>query len=91
MNFIGRQDRMLLTGFAVALIVVFSRQIRWLLDLARQVEQSSGLALVPALIILVVMFMFHQQGKRQEARSPATAAQAEANQSEARRRSSNSW
>ena len=30
---------MLLTGFAVALIVVFSRQIRWLLDLARQVEQ----------------------------------------------------
>jgi hypothetical protein len=42
MSFIGRQDRMLLTGFAVALIVVFSRRIRWLLDLARvtMVEQS---------------------------------------------------
>jgi hypothetical protein len=42
MSFIGWQDRMLLTGFAVALIVVFSRRIRWLLDLARvtMVEQS---------------------------------------------------
>jgi diguanylate cyclase (GGDEF)-like protein len=84
MSFIGRQDRMLLTGFAVALVVVFSRQIRQLLDLARQVEQSSGLALVPALIILVVMFMFHQQGKRQESRTQAVAAQAGAIQAEAR-------
>jgi diguanylate cyclase (GGDEF)-like protein len=84
MSFIGRQDRMLLTGFAVALIVVFSRQIRWLLDIARQVEQSSGLALVPALIILVVMFMFHQQGKHQQFRTQATAAEAGAVQAEAR-------
>src|SRR6202043_1560623 len=78
MSFIGRQDRMLLTGFAVALIVVFSRQIRWLLDLAREVEQQSGLALMPALIILIVLFMFHQQGKRQESRTRAAAAEAEA-------------
>src|ERR1700730_5732290 len=84
MSFIGRQDRMLLTGFAVALIVVFSRQIRWLLDLAREVEQQSGLALMPALIILIVLFMFHQQGKRQESRTQAVAAEAEAKQSEAR-------
>jgi hypothetical protein len=40
MSFIGRQDRMLLIGFAVALIVVFCRHIRWLLDLAREVEQQ---------------------------------------------------
>jgi hypothetical protein len=39
----------LLGGLAVALIVVFARPIRYLLDLARDVEQSSGLALVPAL------------------------------------------
>ena len=84
MGFIGRQDRMLLAGLAVALIVVFSRQIRVLLDMARSVEQSSGLALVPALIILVVLFVFHQQGKRQESKAHAASAEADAKQAQAR-------
>ena len=84
MRFIGRQDRLLLTGLAVALVVVFSSQIRRLLDLTREVEQSSGLALLPALIILVVLFMFHQQGKRQESRTQAASAEAEALEAEAR-------
>ena len=39
---------------------------------------------MPALIILIVLFMFHQQGKRQESRTQAVAAEAEAKQSEAR-------
>ena len=78
MNLIARQDRMLLAGLAVALIVVFAKPVRFLLDLARDVEQSSGLALVPALIILTVVFVFHQQGKRQEAKAEAAAAEAEA-------------
>src|ERR1700674_1434196 len=78
MNLIARRDRVLLAGLAVALIVVFARPVRVLLDLARDVEQSSGLALVPALIILTVVFLFHQQGKRQEAKAEAAAAEAEA-------------
>src|ERR1700704_2060202 len=78
MNLIGRQDRFLLGGLAVALVVVFARPINYLLDLAREVEQSSGLALVPALIILTVLFVFHQQGKRQEAKAAALAAAADA-------------
>jgi diguanylate cyclase (GGDEF)-like protein len=84
MNLIGRQDRMLLAGLAVALIVVFARPIRFLLDLARDVERSSGLALVPALIILAGVFLFHQQGKRQEAKARALAAEAGAQQAVAR-------
>ena len=68
MNLVGRQDRILLAGLALALIVVFARPIRYLLDLARDVEASSGLALVPALIILTGVFLFHQQGKRQDER-----------------------
>jgi hypothetical protein len=59
MNIIGRQDRALLVGLAVALIVVFAKPIQHLLDLAREVERTSGLALVPALIILTVVFLFH--------------------------------
>ena len=84
MNFFDRQDRMLLLGLALALIVIFARPIRYLLDLARDVENSFGLALVPALIILTGVFLFHQQGKRQEARAQAATAEANAQQAEAR-------
>jgi diguanylate cyclase (GGDEF)-like protein len=84
MNLVDRQDRVLLAGLAIALIVVFARPIQYLLDLAREVEQNSGLALVPALIILTVVFFFHQQGKRLEAKTQAAAAAADAIQAEAR-------
>ena len=78
MNFVARQDRVLLGGLAVALIVLFARPIRYLLDVAREVEQSSGLALVPVLIILTGVFLFHQQGKRMEAKARTAAAEADA-------------
>jgi diguanylate cyclase (GGDEF)-like protein len=84
MNLIARQDRVLLGGLAVALIVVFARPIRYLLEMAREVERSSGLALLPALIILTVVFVFHQQGKRQEAKARAAAAEADARLADAR-------
>jgi diguanylate cyclase (GGDEF)-like protein len=84
MNLVDRRDRILVAGLAVALIVIFARPIRFLLDLAREVERSSGLALVPALLILTVVFFFHQQGKRLEAKTQAAAAEADAVQAEAR-------
>ena len=55
--------------YAVALIVVFSRQVLTLIDRAREVERASGLGLIPALLILIVVFLFHQQGKRQESKA----------------------
>jgi diguanylate cyclase (GGDEF)-like protein len=84
MTLIDRQDRLLVAGLLAALIVVFARPIGYLLDLAREVEQSSGLALMPALLILTVVFLFHQQGKRQEAKAQATAAEADVMQARAR-------
>src|SRR5882672_6958300 len=84
MNLVARQDRVLLGGLAVAVIVLFARPIRHLLDLTQEVERSSGLALTPALLILAAVFLFHQQGKRQESKARAAAAQADANQAEAR-------
>src|SRR5438445_66886 len=71
MNFIRPRDRLLIAGLAVALIVVFSRQVLILIDRAREVERASGLGLIPALLILIVVFLFHQQGKRQEAKAEA--------------------
>src|SRR5213594_554795 len=77
MNFVARQDRFLLVGLAVAVVVVFARPIRYLLDLAREVEQTSGLALIPALLILTFVFFIHQQGKRQEVKAQSRAVEME--------------
>ena len=80
MPLIAKQDRVLLVGLFVAMVVAtvgqFARPVRYLLDLTRDVEQSSGLALLPALVILTVVFVFHQRGKRDEARAQAVAAEA---------------
>jgi len=76
MNLIRPRDRLLIAGLAVALIVVFSKQVLVLIDRAREVERASGLGLLPALLILIVVFLFHQQGKRQEAKAQAAAAEA---------------
>jgi diguanylate cyclase (GGDEF)-like protein len=84
MNFVDRQDRFLLAGLVIAVVVVFSGPIRYLLDLAREVERSSGLALIPALLILIFVFFIHQQGKRQEAKAHALAAEADAETAQTR-------
>jgi diguanylate cyclase (GGDEF)-like protein len=69
MKLVARHDRALLVGLAVALVVVFAKPIRYLLDLASQIERSSGFPLVPALLIVAVVFVVHQQGRRREART----------------------
>jgi diguanylate cyclase (GGDEF)-like protein len=84
MNLVPRQDRVLLVGLAATLLVVFARPIRYLLDLAYQVEQSSGLALIPGLIILTAVFLFHQQSKRQETNAHVAAAEADAHEAATR-------
>ena len=84
MSIIGRHDRLLLAGFIVAAVVIFARPVRFLLDVAAEVERSSGLALVPALIILTVFFVFHLQRKHQESRENLLKAEAETAQAAAR-------
>jgi diguanylate cyclase (GGDEF)-like protein len=84
MNLVRQQDRVLVGGLAVALFVVFARPIQHLIDMALEVEKASGLALLPALLILIGVFFFHQQGKRQEAKAHTAALQADATQAEAR-------
>src|SRR5438093_12890927 len=78
MKLISRRDRVLLAGFAIALVVVFAKPVTYLLDVARDVEQSSGLGLVPALVILTVFFVFQQQSKRQEPTLRVVAVEAHA-------------
>jgi diguanylate cyclase (GGDEF)-like protein len=80
LRFFDRHDAFLIAGFTIALIVVFAKPLRYVLDLAREVEDTYGLALVPALIILTVVFLFQQQSKRQEVHAQVLTAGAEARQ-----------
>lgn len=80
----GRHDAMLLAGLTCALLVIFAEPIRVVLDAARSFEDTHGLSLVPALVILTAVFLFQQQAKRNDAATRAAAAAAEAEHARAR-------
>jgi len=85
MGLVGHRDRTLIGGLAVALIVIFARPIEhYAITFAREAEGRSGLALAPALLILTLVYIFHAQSKRQDARAEASAAEALAHEAEAR-------
>lgn len=80
MRLIGRNDLFLLIGLTAALFTIISRPLGLVVDYAREADHSFGLQLVPGLVILAVVFMFHQVRKRHESRADALAAAAEARQ-----------
>jgi len=84
MTWFGSRDRILVAGFIIATIVVFAQPVRYLLELAGEVERTSGLSLLPALVILTAVFVFHQQAKHQESKALADTAAADARHAEAR-------
>lgn len=84
MRLISRHDLFLLGGLGVALFVLFSGTLGWILDLAHQVDESHGVRLLPALVVLAAVFVFHQQRKRHEAWAEAVAAASDAKQADAR-------
>ena len=84
MRLIGRHDLFLLFGLTVALFAIFSRPLATGLDFLNQIDRSQGLQLLPGLIILTVVYIFHQQRKRHEMRAEALGAAADARQATAR-------
>ncbi len=82
----GRHDPLLLAGFAFALLVIFQRSLQFLLQVANDIERAYGVALIPALVILSVMFVFHLYGNRREMRTEAEIAGREAARACARTR-----
>ena len=78
MRLIGRNDLFLLLGLTAALFAIFSRPLARALDWAREIDRSWGLQLVPGLVILAVVFTFHQVRKRHEMRVQALASTATA-------------
>src|SRR5262245_62942470 len=66
MRVMGRNDAVLMIGLTIALFVIFSGPVATLLDYVREIEATRGLHLLPALVILAMIFSFHQLRKRQE-------------------------
>ena len=84
MRLFGRNDVVLLGGLAVALFVIASQPLQQMFDRVRDIEEAYGLRLMPALMILVGVFIFHQFRKRDEMRVAALAAAATAEEATAR-------
>jgi diguanylate cyclase (GGDEF)-like protein len=79
-----RRDVLLLAGLAAALVIIFAAPLSRALDYARDIERLSGLALLPALLLLTVVYVFHQFGKRHEIQAQAVAALAAKKEAELR-------
>ena len=73
-----RHDAPLAAGLIAGTVVVFQQPLRWMLDMASEVENRYKLDLIPALVVLSVVFVLHQYRKRQEVKAEAMAAAAEA-------------
>lgn len=84
MRLVGRQDVLLLAGLTAALVIIFSAPISRGLDIARDIERSSGLALMPALMLLTGVYIVHQLRKRHEVQAQAAAAEAAKAEAEVR-------
>lgn len=84
MRIFGRQDSILIIILTVAVLVIFARPVSRLFDAAREVEQTYGLALIPALLILTVGFVMYQQSKRQEFKAAVATSAAVASEAQAR-------
>jgi diguanylate cyclase (GGDEF)-like protein len=81
-----RHDGPLAMGLIAGTVVVFQQPLRWLLNVANEVEQQYNLDLIPALVVLSVVFVFHTYRKRQEMKAEALASAAQATAERARAR-----
>ncbi|RPJ67698.1 MAG: GGDEF domain-containing protein [Acidobacteria bacterium] len=77
---VWRRDGWLIVGLILAALIVFEASVRRIFQVAHQAEVAYGLALLPALFILTAILLFQQYVKRQEAKTEAAAAAAEAAQ-----------
>ena len=84
MRLIKGNDLLLLLGVWTALFTIVSQPLGRLLAYAYEVDQSRGLQLLPALIILAAVFTLHQVRKRHEARAEVLISAAAAQQASAR-------
>jgi diguanylate cyclase (GGDEF)-like protein len=84
MRLITRQDSSLAVGMIIGTVMVFQQPLRWLFDIANEVEARYHIDLLPALTVLTVVYVFQQYHKRQRAKAQAMASAAETAKARAR-------
>lgn len=84
MRLITRQDSSLAVGLIIGTVVAFQQPLRWLFDVASDIEARYHIDLLPALTVLTVVFAFQQYHKRQHAKALALASKAETAKARAR-------
>jgi diguanylate cyclase (GGDEF)-like protein len=77
---ITRDDTSLTVALIAATIILFRQPLRYGLDIVQDIEGRYQLDLLPALLLLVIVFSFHQYRKWTMARAEARAAAADAAQ-----------
>jgi diguanylate cyclase (GGDEF)-like protein len=75
MRLFESRDALLLGGLTAALIIVFASPISRLFDYIGEIERQTGLTLLPALVILMGVFIFHLMRKRHAVQSQAAVAE----------------
>src|SRR5688572_9547875 len=75
MGIFGRQDFLLIAAFVAAIVMIFSSSISQLLDYIRDIENRSGLTLLPALVLLIGAFFIHQLRRIHQQQAKAEAAE----------------
>jgi diguanylate cyclase (GGDEF)-like protein len=74
----GRHDGLLFAGVALALLTVFDQTVGWFLQLASSVDSLYHLRLIPALGVLVAVYIVHLLVRREEMKAAAAAAATDA-------------
>jgi len=81
MRLFGRHDTVLGAALIVATFILFHEPLRFVIDTAHEFERQYHVDLVESLVVLGVVFGFHQFRKRQEAKADLRAAETAAKQS----------
>ena len=77
MRLIARRDTSLVVALVAGTLILFERPFRWLLDLTHDIETRYQVDLLPALTLMVMVFVFHQYKKRLQAKMALAALASE--------------
>lgn len=84
MRLFGRNDSSLAAALIVATFILFREPLSYLLATAQELQRQYHVDLVQSLVVLGVVFAFHQYRKRHEAKADLTTAAAQAAQAHLR-------
>lgn len=80
MRLITRTDTPLAAGLVASALILFHQPLRFGLDAVHEIENDYHLDLLPALVVLTAVFVFHQHRKRRETHTEMLATAAESRQ-----------